>query len=161
MIIVSNTSPLTNLAAIGLFDVLRTLYGVVNISTAVWDELTAGGERWPGANEVAASDWITQHPRLSSALVRTFRRTLDDGESESIALALELKADLILLDDLEAREAAEAVGLNVIGVLGVLLEARARGLIQTLRPSLDALRHEAGFYISQKVYKHVLELAGE
>lgn len=52
MIVVSNTSPLTNLAAIGLFRLLHELYGVVNISTAVWDELTANGERWPGANEV-------------------------------------------------------------------------------------------------------------
>ncbi len=123
--------------------------------------MTRNDQRLPGANEVAASGWIIQHPRLSNALVRAFRRSLDDGESESIALALELKADLILLDDLDDREAAEAVGLNVIGVLGVLLEARARCLIPTVSPSLDALRHEAGFYISAKLYQHVLELAKE
>ena len=137
MIIVSNTSPLTNLATIGHFNLLNLLYGEVNISTAVWEELSAHNQMWPGANETAEASWIIQHPRLSSSLVHTLRRTLDDGESESIALALELHADLILLDDRDAREAAEAVGLNVVGVLGILLEARSKDMIREVHPSLD------------------------
>ena len=53
MIVVSNTSPLTNLAAIGQFDLLHRLYGNVHLAQGVWDELNASGKPWPGSNEVA------------------------------------------------------------------------------------------------------------
>ncbi len=58
MTVVSNTSPLTSLAAIGQFELLRRLYGEVHIADAVWDELNAGGRRWPGRDEVASAGWI-------------------------------------------------------------------------------------------------------
>ena len=62
MIVVSNTSPLTNLAAIGQFDLLHRLYSQVHIAEGVWEELNAGGRRWPGRDEVAAADWIERRP---------------------------------------------------------------------------------------------------
>jgi predicted nucleic acid-binding protein len=95
MIVVSNTSPLTNLAAIGQFDLLRLLYSELHIAYGVWDELNAGGKRWPGCDEVAAAGWIQRHAVQNQALVTALRRDLDRGEAESIALALELGADLI------------------------------------------------------------------
>ena len=58
MIVVSNTSPLTNLAAIGQFDLLHHLYARLYIAQGVWDELNAGSKRWPGRNEVATAAWI-------------------------------------------------------------------------------------------------------
>ena len=58
MIVVSNTSPLTNLAAIGQFDLLRQLYGRLHIAEAAWEELNARGQHWRGRDEVAAADWI-------------------------------------------------------------------------------------------------------
>ena len=60
MIVVSNTSPITNLAAIGHLHLLRDLYGQIHIPRGVWDELNAFGRPWPGRNEVATADWITQ-----------------------------------------------------------------------------------------------------
>jgi len=57
MIVVSNTSPLTNLAAIGQFDLLHSLYDKLYIAEAVWDELNANGKHWPGRDEVAAADY--------------------------------------------------------------------------------------------------------
>lgn len=57
-VVISNTSPLTNLAAIGQFDLLQHLYGRLLIAEAVWDELNAGGQAWPGCAEVAAANWI-------------------------------------------------------------------------------------------------------
>jgi len=56
MIVVSNTSPLTSLAAIGQLDLLRRLYARLHIAQGVWEELNAGGRRWPGCDQVAAAD---------------------------------------------------------------------------------------------------------
>jgi len=66
MIVVSDTSPLTNLAAIGQFGLLRRLYGELYIADGVWDELNAGGGRWPGRDQVAAADWVERRVRLVS-----------------------------------------------------------------------------------------------
>jgi len=61
MIVVSNTSPLTNLAAIGQFELLRRLYDQVHIVQGVWEELNAGGKRWPGCTQVAQASWVERH----------------------------------------------------------------------------------------------------
>jgi len=161
MIVVSNTSPLTNLAAIGQFDLLRKLYARLHIAQGVWDELNAKGLRWPGSESVAAADWVERHTVNNEPLVAALRRDLDRGEAESIALALELEAELVLMDEREGRHAAQRMGLHVVGVVGVLLEARARGAIGAVRPHLDGLRQKAGFYLSETVYRRALVLAGE
>lgn len=161
MIVVSNTSPLTNLAAIGQFALLQQLYGAVYVAEGVWAELNAGGKQWPGSNEVAQAGWIERRQVRNRALVTTLRRDLDQGEAETIVLALELNAELVLLDEREGRHAAQRLGLHVVGVVGILLEARAKGLIATMRPHLDALRQMAGFYLSEALYQHALTLASE
>jgi predicted nucleic acid-binding protein len=161
MIVVSNTSPLTNLAAIGQFELLHQLYGEVHIAEGVWQELNARGQHWPGRDEVAAADWIERHTVQNQALVTALRRDLDRGEAETIALALELGADLVLLDEREGRHAAQRLGLRVTGVVGLLLEAKSRSAVNAIRPHLDALRHKAGFYLSEPVYHAAVSLAGE
>jgi len=161
MIIVSNTSPLTNLAAIGQFDLLQNLYTKVHITQGVWDELNAYGQHWPGRNEVIkATNWITRFTVQNAHLVTTLRQDLDRGEAESIALALELNADFILLDEKEGRRIAKRLGLKRIGVAGILLEAKAKGFIKKVQPHLTALRH-AGFYLSEALYQSILTCANE
>jgi hypothetical protein len=86
---------------------------------------------------------------------------LDRGEAETIALALEVEADLVLLDEREGRRAAQRFGLRVLGVMGILLDAKSHGAIKAVRPHLDALRQTAGFYLADAVYDSVLLLAGE
>ena len=161
MIVVSNTSPLTNLAAIGQFALLHLLYGRLHIASGVWEELNARGQHWPGRDEVVAADWIERHIVQNQALVTALRRDLDRGEAETIALALELGADLVLLDEREGRHAAQRLELRVAGVVGVLLEAKSRSAVDAVRPHLDALRHKAGFYLTEQVYHSALALAGE
>jgi len=161
MIVVSNTSPLTNLAAIGQFDLLHRLYAELHIADSVWEELNAGDQPWPGHNEVAAADWIHRHTIQQQALITTLRRDLDRGEAESIALALELGADLVLLDEKEGRHAAQRLGLRVVGIVGVLLDAKAHGMINGVKSHLDALRHTVGFYLSESLYQATLKRAGE
>lgn len=101
MIVVSDTSPLTNLAAIGQFDLLRSLYGQIHIADGVWEELNATGRHWPGCDEVAAAKWIERRAVRNQPLVTALRRDLDRGEAESIVLALELSA--------EAKETDESI----------------------------------------------------
>ena len=161
MIVICNTSPLTSLAAIGQFDLLHQLYGRLHIAEGIWEELNARGQRWPVRDEVAAAGWIERHTVQNQALVTALRRDLDRGEAETIALALELGADLVLLDEREGRHTAQRLELRVTGVVGLLLEAKARDALPAIRPHLDALRQKAGFYLSEPVYEAALSLAGE
>jgi predicted nucleic acid-binding protein len=88
------------------------------------------------------------------------RRRLGAGEREALALAIELKADWIILDDLPARRSAEAAGLNVIGTLGTLVAAKRTGLLKSIRPELDGLRGTS-FFLSPQLYDELLLLTGE
>lgn len=161
MIVVSNTSPLTNLAAVGRFDLLRSLYEHVRIPAGVWSELNAGGQRWPGCEEVEQAGWVEVLEVENRPLIAALRRDLGQGEAEAIALALECGSDLLLIDEKEGRHAAQALGLRAAGVVGILLEAKRRGFLEAIRPDLDALRSRAGFFLSDRVYSAALELAFE
>ena len=162
MIVVSNTSPLTNLAAIGQFELLRSLYTQVHIPIGVWNELNASAQKWPGCLEVMeAADWVSCLTVQNQDLVTTLRQDLDYGEAESIALGLELEADLILLDEKEGRRMAKRLGLKKVGVAGILLEAKVSGLIENVQPHLNALRQKAGFYLDEVLYQSILTLANE
>jgi len=161
MTVVSNTSPLTNLAAIGQFDLLHRLYGEIVIPEGVWVELNAFGKRWPGSDEVEAASWIKRHPVRDQVLVAALRRDLQRGEAECIALATELSASLILLDEKEGRHTAQQLGLRVLGVVGILLAAKSKDMIDCIRPAVDALRQQAGFYLSDALYLETLKQSGE
>lgn len=161
MIVVSNTSPLTNLAAIGLFHLFYELYGRIHIPDGVWNELNAYNKSWPGSKEVASAPWVEKQTPKNQQIVTALQRDLDRGEAEAIALALELGADLVLLDERDGRRVAQRFGLRVVGVLGILIEAKSKGLVVTIKPHLDDLRQQAGFYIHETIYQYVLTLAGE
>jgi len=94
-------------------------------------------------------------------MVELLRAELDEGEAESIALAHEVRADVVLLDERDARHAAIRMGLNVLGTVGILLWGKQAGKIMNLRDVLDALRFQGKFRISQRLYEQVLLEAGE
>jgi uncharacterized protein len=160
-LVVSNTSPLTNLAAIGHFDLLRELFGQIHIAQGVWAELNHRGLRHPGSREVENAPWITRHDVKNRALVTILRRDLDRGEAETLALAIELKSDFVLLDEQEGRHAATRLGLHPLGVLGILLQAKRLQKIDEVRSRLDALRQQAGFFLGDRLYQEILAQAGE
>lgn len=85
---------------------------------------------------------------------------LGQGELEAIALCIQKKADLILVDDQRARKTASDFGLRVSGSLGVLLMAKKRGLLPAIRPSLDRLR-ASDIHLSDELFREVLAMAGE
>jgi len=161
MIVVSNTSPIINLACVGQLDLLRQIHGAITIPEAVFTEITVNGIGQPGAEEVSRFPWIVRHRVTQQPLVDVLRLELDAGEAEALACALELHADLILLDERRAREVAQRLGLRFIGLLGVLIEAQRQQRLPRIRPVLDDLRQKAGFWITDALYQRVLAAAGE
>ena len=103
---VSNTSPLMNLAIIDRLDLLRDFCETVHVPEAVWDEIVIRGDGKPGSREVASANWIERHKVENEHLVVALREQLDAGESEAIALALQLNAPLLLIDETEGRRVA-------------------------------------------------------
>lgn len=160
--VVSNTSPIINLAAIGHLDLLRELYGTLTIPDAVYDEIVVRGRGQPGADEVQQFSWFVRQSVSNRALVvQLMGSGLDVGEAEAIVLALETYAPLLLMDEKLGRAAATRVGIRVIGLRGVLIEAKRPGRVAEVRPLLDALRAGPGFYIAPALYSQVLRQAGE
>src|SRR5438105_15486074 len=112
MIVVSNSSPIINLAIVGKLDLLRLLYGSITIPGAVYHEVVIQGAGQPGAVEVQSQPWFQQRAVGDQALVALLRSDLDEGESEAVALAHEMKADLLLMDEQAGRDAAQRLGLR-------------------------------------------------
>ncbi len=161
MIAVSNSSPLLNLAVIGKLDLLRHVFGAVTIPEAVWRELVLDGAGQPGAAEIEKASWIRRATVRNEHLVRALRQELDAGESEAIALALEVEDALLLMDERLGRETARHLGIRHLGLVGVLVEAKRRRFIDAVRPCLEELRDRAGFRLGENVWSRVLRDAGE
>jgi uncharacterized protein len=160
MIVVSDTSPINNLAAIGQLGLLQQLYGNVIISTAVYQELLNAGATDPGTLAIQTLNWIQTRSVTNLALLQTLQNNLDIGEAEAIALAVELNADRLIIDERRGRNEATRLGLQVTGLLGILLAAKRQGLIPLVQPVLDDLMAQ-GFWVRAQLYAEVLELAGE
>lgn len=156
MRVVSNASPLINLARIGRLDLLCQLFDALIVPEAVWREVVIEGTGQAGAEEIAKAKWITTVRVDNTSLVTALRQELDAGEAEAIALALEQKADLLLMDERLGRETAHHLGLRYIGLIGSLVEARSRGIIASVIPLLDALRDQAGFRVSTALYARIV-----
>jgi hypothetical protein len=161
VIVVSNTSPILNLAAIGQLELLNQLYERVLIPRAVNHEITAIGAGQPGAMGIQRIEWIEVRQVTDRTLVTALCTEIDEGEAEAIALAIEQKADLLLLDERRGRIVASRLGIPFIGLMGVLIDGKHKGYIPAIKPLLDGLIAEAGFWVSQQLYGRVLTVAGE
>jgi predicted nucleic acid-binding protein len=161
MIVVTDTSPIINLAAIGQIELLHLLYGILVIPQGVYEEIVVLGAGQPGANEVQSAHWIQTQPITDVVLVQQLRRDLDKGESEAIALAIEIQADRLLMDERRGRIIAKQHGLSVIGLLGMLVLAKHHGHVVLIKPLLDNLRATAGFHVKPSLYQQVLASVGE
>lgn len=161
MIVVSNASPLINLARIGQIGLLRELYGELWIPEAVRREVVEEGTGQAGADEVGQADWIITQVVSNQLLVQALRQELDAGEAEAIVLAAERNADLLLMDERLGREVAQHLGVAPTGLIGVLVEAKGKGAIPAIRPCLSSLRDRAGFRLSEALVEQILDDAGE
>jgi hypothetical protein len=163
MIVVSNTTPLSELFKLGELDLLRIVYDHILIPQAVWDELRQARNFPALASTVEQAEWIEvrvlQNPTAVQELQQRYARLkLGRGECATIALASELNATRVILDDRNAREAANAEGLPLIGTLGVLLLAHRQQLItaEKAREILDKL-YRGDFHLSRTLYQTILD----
>jgi uncharacterized protein len=144
LIVVSDTSPLLNLAIVKKLHLLCNLYVEIVIPPAVEIELSRN-------DIVTDPSWVQVLPAQDQEEVAQLRRNLDPGEAEAIVLAGELGGQLLLIDEKMGRQIAISRGLEVTGLLGVLAEAKSRGLITECKPVLDELIHTAGFWIGNSL----------
>jgi len=111
MLVVSNTSPILNLAIIGQLELLRQQFGEVLIPSVVREELRPE-EELPGAREVQSAlqaGWLRVLDPRNAEVVQTLRLELDQGEAAAIALALEVKPEFILMDESDGRAKARCL----------------------------------------------------
>jgi predicted nucleic acid-binding protein len=161
VIVVSDTSPINNLAAINQLHLLQQLYGTVLIPEAVYQELTDPDFPVAGAKEVQTFTWIQIRAVEDRTMLKALSSELDPGEAEAIVLALEMKAEQVLIDERRVRMIAARLNLHYTGILGVLVEAKSQGFISTVKPLLDDLINKAGFWVAEPLYKSVLRLVNE
>ncbi len=163
MIVISDTSAITNLAAIGQLQLLSQLYNQVMIPEAVYRELADIEPPVPGTLEVRTAPWLKVRQVVTHEIVKRLRDEvrLDPGESEAIALALELDADVLLIDERRGRAEADRLGVKITGLLGILVEAKRKDLIIAVKPLMDALITTSEFRVSSALYKQILDIVDE
>lgn len=154
--IVSNSTPLINFAAIGRLDILESLFTRVTIPPAVEYELLERGQQYPSMMAIRGASFIQQHDIQNIPLRDTLTLDLDMGEAEAITLALEQQADLLLLDEVAGRTIAETHGLRFTGSIGCLVEAKRMSIIPLVHPLLQAMQTEARFWIHPRLLAKVL-----
>jgi predicted nucleic acid-binding protein len=160
MIVVSDTSPIRALAQLDELGLLAQLFQKVLIPPAVADEL-----RRPRRN----LSWIdpTLIPGVAvtevkdRAAIERLREWLDPGEAEAIALAVEWQVRTLLIDERDGRRIAQQMGLQPLGVLGLLVRAKRQGRLQRIAPLVDRLQQEIQFRVSPGLQRRILAEAGE
>jgi predicted nucleic acid-binding protein len=152
--VVSNSSPIIALSDIDRLDVLKALFVKILIPRGVVEEVT-------GRRSLPTESWIRIVDITGIDQYRTLRTDLDHGESEAIVACQEQHADMLLVDDAEARRMARTFGIRVMGTGGVLVLAKRRGLIPSVGEALERLERDGAFRLSAAVREVLLREADE
>lgn len=155
--IVSNATPLIAFARIGELALLERIVEQLTLPQAVWQEVTGVTER-PGAETIREATWI--NVQTANEVSADLLAVLDRGEAEVIALAEEVGAAEVIIDERAARAVAITRGLSVIGSAGLLVRAKDRNLIPAVRPLLTRMQ-ESGMRYSQVFFESLLSELGE
>lgn len=158
--VVCNSSPLIHLSKIGRLHLLTNLFQEILVPEEVLLESVENSNDSPDAKDIEQAPWIRVIKIEDTDLKKALMLMLDEGEAASIVLAIEQRADLVILDDYDGRIVAKEYRLNVIGTIGVLLRAKLTGKISSLRHELDSLK-DSGFWLSEELYQRALEESGE
>jgi len=160
LLVVSDTSPIRALHHLNLLGVLESLYASILIPPAVERELRTRTRLCPSI-DIANFPFIHLRAPVDQSQVNQLQVDLDAGEAEAIALAKEVGADLLLVDEMRARAFANRLQIQITGALGVLLQAKSRGLIQQVHPLIDQLEIEIDFFVSDELRQEVIRRAAE
>lgn len=163
MLVVSDTSPLSCLAALGRLDLLEIQFGEISIPPMVKDEL----KKHPDARALELLEKAFEERKIQvrqsrdSDLIRVLQSNLDQGEAEAIALASELRVDRLLIDERDGRNWARQLDIPLTGTLGILMKAKFSGSIPSLSLALGTLRKQYGFFMSDDLVSRAIEEVGE
>lgn len=158
MIVIADSSALVALSVCDVLHVLEPLFGEVKVPQAVFDEVNIANKPEAKALKQFLADKVTQVSLATLTIEKS--SGLGKGELEAIALYRQVAADLLLIDDARAKKTAYINNVEVMGSLGVLLLAKQRGLIATIRPLLDELS-DSDVFVSDNLLERILLLAGE
>ena len=161
MIVVADTSPITALLHLNQLRLLNVLYGQVFIPSTVAAELNTLISFGYDVSFLEQQNIYIICKATDIKFTEDLSEHLDAGEAEAIALAKELKAELLLIDEKIGTQYAIAEGISCKGVAGILIEGKNKGLIPALKPLLDDLVINLKFRLSDKIYKLALEKANE
>jgi predicted nucleic acid-binding protein len=161
MIIVSDTSPISNLILIERLDILRELFSDVIVPPAVNTEIKALKLLGKDIREFETAEWIRVSKPADLHKVNSLKARLDEGEAEAITLALELKCDLLLMDERIGTRIAREEGLMTVGLVGVLIKAKEQNIIDAVRPILADLKTKAGFWLGENLERKIMEELNE
>lgn len=161
MVVVADTSPLTALLHLDRLPLLSSLYGQVYIPAAVAAEIQSLPAFGYDVSFLNNHEVFIIRSVTDSRRVQELSEALDPGEAEAIVLATELGANLLLIDERLGKEVALAAGLACKGVIGLLIDAKAQGLVPLVKPLLDDLVQNLKFRLSDKIYRLALQKAGE
>jgi uncharacterized protein len=157
--IVSDAGPIVVFARIGRLSLLRDVTGTLLIPEAVHSEIFANKGAMPGASEVTQATWIQRVRVADRSMVDQMPNFLHEGEREAIALAKERSAQL-LVDEIRARREARARGVEVIGTLRILDQAKRSGHIALARPIVAQMQSQ-GYRFDRALILRFLEIVGE
>lgn len=157
---VVDASPLLYLAQLDRLQLLRAEGREVVLPSAVLDEVRVHADPAARAIEEASTSWLRVRDPADAMRVAILRSGLDAGEAAALALALELGAERLVVDDLDARRTCRRLGVPVVGTLGILVAAKQRSQIESVRDDLDRLE-AANFRVSPALRALVLAEAGE
>jgi len=143
MKVICNTTPFISLSTIGKINLLRQIYSSVIVPMAVVEEINRGGEI--SVPDLTSLDWVEVVSNVTTSENRLLFQ-LDYGERQVVLNALKRQADLVLIDDRVARNIAEYLGLNVKGTLGVLVEAKRKGLIPSFKKAALKIKEQGIHY---------------
>lgn len=150
--------PLISLLKIGHLHLLESLYTIIIVPKAVWQEIEQGREGLYCV-DLSTIPFINIQSVVNSDAV-DYLTDLDRGEAEVLVLAREIGADLVIIDEEIGRSYARHFDLALTGTLGILLRAKENGLIPEVKPLLELLVSK-GVWVSSPVFDEVLTLAGE
>lgn len=158
--VITNSTPLIALAKINGLDILKEIYSQIVIPKAVYEEVAVLGKGKKGSIEITKAEWIKVKEVRDEKLKKILQMELGKGEAEVIALAYEVNANLVIIDENRGRGIAKMFGLKVTGTIGTIIEAKKRGLFNNVQEKLDGLIN-AGIWIGEDLYREALILSGE
>lgn len=147
--IIADTSCFIILTNIGELQLLQQVYGTITTTSEIALEF---GHELP--------EWIAIEAVQDTRLQQLLEMQVDKGEASALALALEKAQCKVILDDYRARRAAERLGLDYTGTLGVIVRAKLEGIVTSVKPLLAKIK-QTDFRISDAIEQQILREAGE